>query len=190
MWDLLQERWVAGDPLQPSPEIEHYYRVKYQLVVGLHKKRPIRSIVEIGVRAGYSALAMLAAVPDATYLGIDADAGEWGGKAGYIGTARETLEGFQAEFLRADSQLLQDLPAHYSLAHVDGDHSYEGALRDIRLCSHFADAMIIDDYDFIPQVRHAANEFAMNEAKGWGFQHVPDNGFRGNLVCLRREVMA
>lgn len=188
MWNLLLERWLPEDTFEPTPEAEHYYRVKYQLVAGLHRKRPVTSIVEIGVRAGYSALAMLSAVPDATYLGIDADQGEWGGSAGYLDRAVETLKGFQATVLHVDSQLLQELPGHYSLAHIDGDHSYDGALRDIRLCSHFADAMLVDDYDFIPPVRHAANEFAVHEAKGWGVQHVSDSGYRGNLVFMRREV--
>lgn len=188
MWDLLLERWLPEDTFEPTPEVEHYYRVKHQLVTSLHRMRPVTSIVEIGVRAGYSALAMLCAVPDATYLGLDADQGEWGGAAGYLERARQTLEGFQVTIQQADSQCLQELPGRYSLAHIDGDHSYDGALRDIRLCSHYADAMLVDDYDFVPNVRHAANEFAVHEAKGWGYRHVGDNGFRGNLVFLRREV--
>ena len=185
MWELLLERWVEGDPFQPTPEAEVYYRTKYQMAAGLHKARPITSIVEIGVRAGYSALAMLAAIPEATYLGIDADEGEWGGESGYFEKARDTLAGYQATFLHANSQVLQELPGRYNLAHVDGDHSYAGALHDIRLCSHFADAMIIDDYDFIPTVRHAANEFAVHEAHSWGWKHVPDGGYRGNLVLMQ-----
>lgn len=188
MWELLLERWVPGDSYAPGAEAEHYYRVKHQMAAKLHHLRPITSIVEIGVRAGYSALAFLAAVPGATYLGIDVDQGEWGGEAGYFEHAARTLAGYQYAFLHADSQLLQDLPAHYSLAHVDGDHSYAGALHDIRLCAHFADTLIVDDYDFIPTVRHAANEFAVHEARGWGYQYVPDGGYRGNLVMMRREV--
>lgn len=177
MWAGLVARWVPDDPFPADEQAELYYRIKYRIAAQLP---PITSIVEIGVRAGYSAYAFLAAQPQARYMGIDADQGEWGGEAGYFDRARTVLQGFAVDFLRADSQRLRALPADYDFAHIDGDHSYLGTLHDLNLCAASCPFLLVDDYDFISTVRAAVNEFIVRNR--WGYHYVPDHGFRGNMV--------
>ncbi len=63
------------------------YRIKYQVARAVAPA----SILEIGVRAGYSAAAFLAACPRARYVGLDKDDGSHGGVAGYLGGTRALL---------------------------------------------------------------------------------------------------
>ena len=50
-------------------EYRKYYQVKYDIISSIQPKK----IVEIGVRAGYSAYYFLQAVPSAEYVGYDGD---------------------------------------------------------------------------------------------------------------------
>jgi len=122
-----------------------------------------RSILEIGVRAGYSAWTMLSAVPDATYIGLDADNGTNGGVAGYFEHAEAMLrrEYPQASVnvWRANSQRLISLDRRYDLIHIDGAHNHDEALRDMELCAPFADYLLVDDTASITTVRTALDEF-------------------------------
>ena len=122
-----------------------------------------KSILEIGVRAGYSAWAMLQAVPDANYAGIDADNETNGGVAGYYLHAKDML---CREFPKAsiaielgDSQRMVSLGRRFDLIHIDGAHNHDQALHDLELCAPHADWLIIDDTAQISTVRTAVIEF-------------------------------
>lgn len=109
-------------------EADDYYRLKYVIAETLAPK----IIVEIGVRAGVSALAFLAACPAATYIGYDngRDAVEHG-----IDYRTQTLAEFKrqgyaaADIVVADSQSLQRFP-DCDLVHIDGDHSFKCVRHD------------------------------------------------------------
>ncbi len=59
-----------ADPLRDLfPEWVDYYRMKWAIAKVLQPE----SILEVGVRFGYSARAFLEACPDAVYTGIDAN---------------------------------------------------------------------------------------------------------------------
>lgn len=57
-----------------------YYRMKWAIA----KAVSANSILEIGVRYGYSAHAFLSALPDACYLGVDSDEARFGGEVGAV----------------------------------------------------------------------------------------------------------
>ncbi len=122
-----------------------------------------KSILEIGVRAGYSAWTMLSAVPDATYVGLDADNGTNGGVTGYFEHAevmlRREYPQASVNVYRADSQRLISLDRRYDLIHIDGAHNHDQALRDMELCASFADYLLVDDTSSITTVRSALDEF-------------------------------
>lgn len=187
-WPALLAAWVPDDPYQPEPQTPDYYRVKFEVA----KRLEPESILEIGVRAGYSALAFLQACPRAQYLGLDNDEGEWGGVTGFLQHARDRLEPYNAVVMRCDSQ---DRPLDpeqaavirgYHLWHIDGDHSYHGCLRDIQLAVGLgARWILVDDYDFIPSVRQACDDAAAGLAQHWTAEYVGDGGYRGNLLFTR-----
>src|SRR5436853_306059 len=101
MWAELLRRWVTGDPFRPDDLVRRHYQSKFDLVRRLQPK----SICEFGVRSGYGAFAMLAAAPEAHYLGFDTDGNASGGIAGYVTThAPKTLGGFDFQIEIRDTQ--------------------------------------------------------------------------------------
>lgn len=136
---------------------------QYSVYTALCEELKPKTILEIGVRAGYSAYAMLSAVPEATYQGIDADNGTNGGEKGYYLYAQEMLE---REFPKAsvtihkdDSQQLLCLDRRYDLIHIDGGHNHDEALHDLELCRPWGDWLLVDDTASISTVRSAVVEF-------------------------------
>ena len=88
----VREVYRPGDACAESigwGDLRAIYQVKYLVARAV---RPLR-ILEIGVRAGYSAAAFLAACPAARLVGLDKDDGSHGGVAGYLRDAREMLLG-------------------------------------------------------------------------------------------------
>ena len=136
----------------------------YTVYMELTQRIQARRIFEIGVRAGYSAYAMLVGAPSASYRGLDLNQGTFGGQIGYTEHAERML---RREFPDAsvaiefgDSQALEVLPGdRYDLTHVDGNHSHEGTLHDLELAARCSDWVLIDDVDFIPTVASALNAF-------------------------------
>lgn len=190
-WPALQSAWVPGDPLPCEPWMETYYRTKYDLA----KRLQPESILEIGVRAGYSALAFLQALPRAQYLGLDMDEGGWGGVQGYLLAARARLEPYNAVVMRCDTQ---DLPLDpeiaavirgYEFWHIDGDHSFKGCLSDLMLAHQLgARWILVDDYDYAADVRRAAQTFLSMHRAHYTAESVPDGGHRGNLLLTRKPT--
>lgn len=123
-----------------------------------------QAILEIGVRAGYSAYAMLSSSPPGIiYRGIDLNQGTDGGVVGYIDYARQMLPKWFPEndikVVCEDSQKLRNFDMNFTLCHVDGNHSYEGALHDIELCARHADYVLIDDVTHLQGVHDAVEAF-------------------------------
>jgi hypothetical protein len=175
-WDSLVALWHPHDPFRPSAEFRRYYQVKHD-VARLLKPR---TICEIGVRAGYSAFAFLAAAPDAKYLGIDADIPVHGGQPGFFDYARRSVITGNVRFQRCNSQRLAALPGRFDLVHVDGDHSYTGALHDIDLACRAGKHVLVDDYDFLDDVRRACDDFLATRPELTS--EYFDDGLRGNLL--------
>lgn len=185
-WQRLRDAWVPDDPFQPDDagHVERYYATKAAIT---HWLRPHR-VLEIGVRAGYSALAMHMGCPMEMLYGYDADEGGWGGVRGYAAHARATFTAWRIEhsLTICDTQLRSILAIGCQLAHVDGDHSYDGALHDITLCLRSGAAyVVVDDYAFAATVRAAA-DYAVR-TNGLVARQVND-GYRGNLVIANTHA--
>jgi predicted O-methyltransferase YrrM len=118
------------------------YRSKYQAVLdtGVEQHR----FLEIGVRLGYSAVCLLGAAPNSEYLGLDGMLDEKDPRYALgidtLGTAAATLKELFPD-ATINTQLIDTQvpgayaragePKGYTFIHVDGDHSAEGALRDL-----------------------------------------------------------
>jgi hypothetical protein len=159
--DLLAN-WIPNDPVEPDqPWLRTWLHDRYEIVERLAP----RVIVEIGVRAGYSAFAMLSAAPEAQYLGIDIRTNAHGGLVGGHEHAERILARFTgAEFLHANSQELGRLPgpggSPIDLIHIDGDHSMEGCLHDLHLARDSGvEWALVDDTDYLKKVRQAVLKY-------------------------------
>jgi len=181
-WLEIERRWLPDDEVRPSDEYKRQYFQKWDVARGA---RP-HVIAEIGVRAGYSALAMLLAAPGARYIGFEADRGHFGGVKGITARAvPRVLEGFQHEIRYGDSGNLSRIDDPIDLFHVDGDHSYDGALHDIGLAWACSQYVLVDDYDFIKSVQAAADHFIVTHRLVFPqAQALGDGGFRGSMLIL------
>lgn len=151
---------AVNDPLR-GQKMEHwakYCECKYQIAKDIMPD----AIVEIGVRAGYSAWALLQANPKAIYYGFDANNNTHGGLGGpWSPIAEEMLKsrGYNVIMWHDfDSQVQDSLPIEpegITLYHVDGEHSVKGAYNDINLCFKNAcigSYILIDDYNKWPSL--------------------------------------
>jgi hypothetical protein len=165
------EQWCA-DVLHPEDThpwnfrtLEFYdeYRAKY----GIARMVQPKSILEVGVRFGYGARSFLYAAPEASYMGLDFDEPSWGP---YKGVPRDwaelqlrrTYPLNHIKTMHADTQHGPLPPlAAADLVHIDGDHSYQGALNDItNFWPLTRRVMVVDDFAEIPDVRRATVAFA------------------------------
>jgi hypothetical protein len=119
------------------------YRMKYAIAKVLAPK----TILEIGVRYGYSAHAFLSASLRARYLGIDNDSTDFGGIKHPIDYAHRLLEPYDAAFLIVDSTKLNAFPQeHYDLIHIDGRQDDLGTTHDFELALRAATYILLDGY--------------------------------------------
>ena len=151
-----------------TPEFYEEYRLKYALA----KLIQPRSILEVGVRFGYSAQSFLFAAPTATYIGLDKDEPSWGP---YKGVPRHWAHavlrarypdielctwGIDTQTENARDLLLMK----FDMVHIDADHSFAGALHDMQTFWPFCRrVMIVDDTAEIPEVASAVLEFLIHE---------------------------
>jgi len=152
-----QKTAYPGDPLRHLfSDWVSYYRLKWAIARVLQPK----SILEIGVRFGYSALAFLNASPSAQYLGIDLDVPTFGGSVGAIDRARKACSQYHAEFVIADSMKMERFPGgRYDLIHVDGQQDGSGTMHDLILAASQASYILLDGYFWSRANLFAASEF-------------------------------
>ncbi len=131
------------DPLRHLfAEWASYYRMKWAIAKVLQPQ----SILEIGVRFGYSAATFLDACPECKYLGIDNDSETSGGHKGAMNYARSITTG-NARYLLGDSQTMDEFPGgKYDLIHVDGQQDGDGSFRDLTKAIRQGRYVLVDGY--------------------------------------------
>lgn len=155
-----------------------YYNVKWAIANVL---KPT-SILEIGVRFGYSAAAFLHGYPTAHYVGIDLDTDTYGGVKGAINWAKKITQPFAAEFSITDTQSMNRLPGDiYDLVHVDGQQDGDGSLHDLELAIKQARYVLVDGYLWTRQNFMAVSEFLLRYADLIDFYEVFP-GYAGELL--------
>jgi predicted O-methyltransferase YrrM len=165
------------NPDDPWPETERPEDVQrcYEFKFGISRLLRPKSILEIGVRYGYSAAAFLSGSPGAEYVGLDADNSTYGGTGGAYREAEKMLRehfGPSIVIIECDTQKSRPyLEKGFDLVHVDGDHSRAGCLSDLRLAVAMGAKMIlVDDITHPPDpgVAEAVAEFLAET----GYQHI------------------
>jgi len=177
-WDRLVEGWWPEDQnVRPISRVRDWLEAKRQAAL----ERQPRRIGEIGVRAGYGAFALLSAVPDADFLGIDVDSPLFHTEAGSVDWAEQhLLAPFpHVTIIRTDVKAIRQLPP-LDLLHIDGDHTFEGCTYDLELALRSkTKTVLVDDYFTGEIVPAAVDSFA--ERNGYEI-HPIDDGFRGTAV--------
>jgi len=155
---------------------EHYYE--------LSKKYQPKSILEIGVRYGYSLCSMFAGSRDTVEYIEGWDNNTYEHNA--LEIARINLifilhyKG-RLVLKNIDSHSVQSLDRDFSLIHIDGDHGYYGKLQDLELVKNRCRVLILDDYNYIPEVHSAIDKF-VNDNKNLMKNYYVIDSIRGTFV--------
>lgn len=179
-YDFRQFAFEA-DPLKNRfNEWVDYYRMKWAISKAIEAK----TILEIGVRYGYSAHAFLSGSPQARYIGVDADEPYFGGDKGAVDWAREALrkEGFSVEIIKSNTQKWSRLPdGCYDLVHVDGQQDGDGTYHDLDMAIMQSKYILVDGYHWTRQNFLAVNEWLWNNRAAVEFSiNIP--GYAGDLL--------
>ena len=147
----------------PSDPLQHLFREwvdYYKLKAAIARILQPKSILEIGVRFGYSAAAFLYGSPEATYVGIDNDSESFGGVRSATDWARKILPTGQTQLIIGDSQALTRFPGGiYDLIHVDGQQNGDGTYHDMELAVKQGRVVLVDGYHWSTANFHAINDF-------------------------------
>jgi 2-polyprenyl-3-methyl-5-hydroxy-6-metoxy-1,4-benzoquinol methylase/predicted O-methyltransferase YrrM len=120
-----------------------YYKGKYAICKAIQPK----SILEVGVRYGYSAISFLSASEKASYLGIDNDSNTFGGTIGALEWAKNITKNYSASFLLGDTQLMSSFPGDfYDLIHIDGQQDGDGTFHDLEMALEKGKYILVDGY--------------------------------------------
>ena len=180
--------WDKTADAKRIAQYRDYYRVKYDIVAELQPK----VIIEIGVRAGYSAYYFMQAAPTAKYYGFDADNGTHGGQGPkpYCPWAEKILKeaGYDATiYWPFDTQKASCLPAQGDFYHIDGDHTAKGVMHDLDICFKFAPQgahILVDDYDYIDTVKTGIDQWvaAHKDELTWEYR----KSLRGEILITKK----
>jgi hypothetical protein len=140
-----------------------------------------KNFLEIGVRFGFSFLPTLLGNDKLEYaLGWDLET--YGNNA----IANENISKYyngncKWEILHIDSQQQTELPTFFDLVSIDGCHDYECKIHDLEIAMKQSKYVILDDYDYIPDVRMATNSFLIKYKDNieWN-EYIPT--FRGSQL--------
>ena len=139
-------------------------------------------VLEVGVRAGYSALSFFEAGATKV-IGIDNDSEPTCPK-GYE-HATEILADYDFELIRASSHNLQDFPV-CDLALLDSDHSLAGLSSDLHKAARATGAILVDDYGPGNDVAAAVGSF-LDRNRGWLAELIDFGDSVRKLALLKRD---
>lgn len=132
------------------------YRMKYAICKILNPA----SILEIGVRYGYSAITFLSASPNARYLGISNDTSTPSNSIGAIQWAKRITRGYNAEFVIADKEMITILPGErWDLIHIDNQQTGDVTYNNLELALQKATWILFNGYFLSNENWYAATHF-------------------------------
>lgn len=192
VWARLKQRWQPQDWFTLDERVVGHYAWKSAVLDAVLEKQgptlagPI-TFLEIGVRCGYSLQAFAVAASrhfvelDALLVDAYLDADSPACREWFV-TRNDSGPGIAAaRLVVANTRHLLALPAA-AFAHVDGEHTDTGVLRDLRLVAGCR-TILVDDCDN-PQVMKGVREW-LRDTPGRDCQFI-DDGLRTLGVISRR----
>ncbi len=155
-----------------------YYRMKYSICKVVNPK----TILEIGVRYGYSAIAFLKASSGVKYVGIDNDSDMYGEEKDAIYWAKRITKGHDTEFIFADSQDLDEFPGVcHDLIHIDGRQDGDGTFNDLEKSIRKGCYILVDGY-FRTKENMLSSTYFLEKYKNFIEFAIIIPGYAGDLL--------
>ena len=118
------------------------------------------SFLEIGVRFAFSFLPVLYGAQETLKYAEGWDLETYGNLEVATRNIKEHYTGNTEWVLKhLDSQQISELPQFYDFVNIDGCHDYECKMHDLRLTVGHARYVLVDDFDYLTQVRKAILDF-------------------------------
>jgi hypothetical protein len=190
IFEHIPEEYFFKYDVQPYVSSGNYYEWMY----AISKTIQPTSFLEIGVRFGFSFLPVLLGSHKLKYAhGWDLET------YGNVAFSREQLKEYYHgdciwDIAHADSQQIKELPHFYDLINIDGCHDYDCKMHDLRLTVGKCKYVIIDDYDYLSEVKRAIIDFIDEVGESWGktskiewATYIPT--FRGSMLIKYKEAV-
>ncbi|GGF75152.1 hypothetical protein GCM10011332_31470 [Terasakiella brassicae] len=175
------------NPLDPLAHLFDEWEDNYRLKWSIAKVVDPKSILEIGVRYGYSAISFLDAAPQASYTGIDLDVAQFGGEVDAIDWAKRITAPYETQFIIGDSQEMHEFPAGmYDLIHVDGAQNGDSTYRDLEKAILQGRYILVDGYFWTKENLLASSVF-MKDYKHLIEYSLVIPGYAGELLIKADE---
>jgi len=160
----LESNWRENDWFFCDSAVIGHYAMKAAICERFKPRR----ILEIGTRCGYSIMAFREAAPRASFLCVDGAMDD--DSLDCLAHAKRLIDRYdiEADLIVVDSHAVRSLP-RACFAHVDGDHSFAGALADLRLVQHCRGILADDVCN--PEVAKAVDVFARESNRQVEFVH-------------------
>ncbi len=182
----MQIHWWNLDPwIKSEPEVaKQIYQEKFRITELIKAK----SVIELGVRAGYSATCFLESGCE-NYIGLDAT-DSYGGTKGAVDWAKNMLPGrypnAKIAIHNVDTQKIDTLKEYgkAECVNIDANHSLNGCLHDLEIALTAEPKWIMCDDMF-----HHPDEVAVAAYAFVGkycFQHILIDTLRGDMLIRTR----
>jgi len=147
--DFFVEKDLSADYLQPNVS-------NYEVYYGIAKHYKPTTLLEIGVRFGYSFASMIKGAEDSIELAHGFDNNEYEENSLAVAWARlggVIPESVDFQLFNINSQCISNLDRSYDLISIDGDHWYDSKLHDLTLTLDKCKVVVVDDY--MEEIAHA-----------------------------------
>lgn len=173
MFEFLKEHVCPVDDKFNDPHWFERFKKQYAIKHEICKQQNPKTIIEIGVRAGYSALAFLTACPDAKYIGIDFERLPEGKI--YTEWASNLLKPYDFEIWKLNTQAITFIDKEeIDFFHIDGSHATKSVMHDLDLCFKIlsSDGLILLDDMVINNVGMGIRTWIENHESEINYEYI------------------
>lgn len=182
IFDFIDESFF----IESGVECHEYIKSRncYEVYYAISKYFQPKSILEIGVRFGYSLGAMIVASDNIeNAIGYDIDQYDKDSTITASTNIKKIIKNINLSIQFVNSQEISVLDRYYDIIHIDGDHSYDGKMHDLNLTIDKCRVVIVDDYHFIEWIGRACNSFA-EKHKDKIQETIVIDSFRGTFIII------
>lgn len=181
---------VYADPSDPDKGLFNdrvdYYKLKWALSKVIQPK----SICEIGVGYGYSAIAFLDAAPEAHYIGINIDSGSHMDQIDVIHWPKNITRNYQADFITSDYQDIAIFPeGEYDLVHINRPQDFDRTYYELEKALLHGRYILVDSFYGTNENFQSSSAFLRDNQNLIDYYFVIP-GFTGQLLIKVNEKNA